>query len=69
MIILDILNFKTSSDQGTPPTGCFRRNHSVDLQIKMHFLLIYEMLLKNIQKSSQVMGSGGEIMAVVGGGG
>ena len=69
MIILDILNFKTSSDQETPLTGCFRRNHSVDLQIKMHFLLIYEKSLENnferihFPEKFQVMGSGGEIMA------
>ena len=75
MILLDILNFKTSSDQGTPLIGCFRRNHSIDLQIKMHFLLIYEKSLKNnfervhFSEKFQVMGSGGEIMAAVGGGG
>ena len=42
-----MLAFKSSSDQQTPLTGCFRRNKSLDLQIKMHVLLIYEKSLKN----------------------
>ena len=42
-----MLAFKSSSDQQTPLTGCFRRNQSLDLQIKMHVLLIYEKSLKN----------------------
>ena len=56
------------SDQGTPLTGCFQRNQSIDLQIKMHFLLIYATSLKNnfervhFSVKFQVMGGGGEIM-------
>ena len=34
-------------DQGAPLTGCFRRNQSIDLSIKMHVLLIYAKSLKN----------------------
>ena len=65
----DILNFKNSSDRWKHLTCCFRRNQPIDLQIKMHFLLIYAKSLKNnferIQFSVKfcVMGSGGEIMA------
>ena len=43
----DILNFKNSSEQETPLTCCFWRNHLIALQIKMHFLLIYAKSLKN----------------------
>ena len=74
MILFDILNFKNSSGQATPLAGCFRRNHSIDLQIKMHFLLIYAKSLKNNFEKDyssvrfQVMGGGGEIMAIVVGG-
>ena len=47
VISFDILNFKNSSNQGTPLTCCFRRNQSTDLQVKMQFLLIYAKSLKN----------------------
>ena len=68
-ISFDIFNFKNSSDQGTPLTCCFWRNQLIDLQIKMHFLLIYTKSLKNkfervhFSEKFQVIGGGGEIMA------
>ena len=30
--LFDILSFKNSSDQGTPPTGCFQKIQSIDLK-------------------------------------
>ena len=36
VISFDISSFKNSLDQRTPLTGCFRRNQSIDLQIKIH---------------------------------
>ena len=62
---LILLNFKNSSDQRTPLTCCFRKNQSIDLKIKMHFLLIYAKSLKsNFERVHfSVMSGGGEIMA------
>ena len=63
-----------SSGEGIPLTCWLRKNQSIDLQIKMHFLLIYAKSLKNNFEKDyssvrfQVMGGGGEIMAIVVGG-
>ena len=57
-----------SSGEGIPLTCWLRKNQSIDLQIKMHFLLIYAKSLKNnfervhFSVKFQVMGGGGEIM-------
>ena len=47
LLHFDILSFKNSSVQGTLLTGCFGRDQSTDLQIKIHVLLIYAKSLKN----------------------
>ena len=68
----DILNFKKISDKETLLAGCFRRNQSINLQIKMYFLLINAKSLKNnfervhFSVKYCVRGGGGEIMAVSG---
>ena len=69
IISFDILNFKNSSDEWTPLTGCFRQNQLMDLQIKTHFLLIYAKLKNNSEKvhftvKLYVMGGSVGIMAI-----